>query len=140
MRKRVIRYIFILLGSITLILGLCGIFTPGLPTTPLLLLTAFLYAKGSPRLHQKVLENKVTGHYIKRVNKGLSLKATLFSILFMWVMISFTVFVVFKNNETMQMIMVGLGIIGTVVQFIVLRKRKSNSAVSASEEDDEALE
>lgn len=118
-----LKYIYILLGTISLILGLLGIVTPGLPTTPFLLLTAFLYAKSSPRLHQKLLDNKVTGAYLNRVSGGLSLKARIFSIAFMWVMVSFTAFFVFKNNETMKYVMLGLGIVGTIAQLIVLRKR-----------------
>lgn len=108
-----------------MIVGLIGIVTPGLPTTPFLLLTAFLYAKSSPRLHKKLLEHKITGSYINRVNGGLSLKMRLFSICFMWVMISFTAFFVFKDNATMQLLMLGLGVIGTIAQLIVLGKKKS---------------
>lgn len=119
-----LKYFYIITGTISLTLGLIGIVTPGLPTTPFLLLTAFLYAKGSPFLHKKLLENKITGGYINKVNKGLSVKARLFSIVFMWLMISFTVFVAFNNNRTMQFVMIGLGLIGTVAQFIFLRKRK----------------
>lgn len=118
------KYIYIVLGTLSMAIGLIGIVTPGLPTTPFLLLAAFLYSKSSPRLHQKLLNNKVTGAYLNRVNGGLSIKARLISIAFMWVMISFTVFVVFKNNLTMQYVMVGLGAIGTIAQLIVLRKRK----------------
>lgn len=118
------KYIYIILGTISMSLGVIGIVTPGLPTTPFLLLTAFLYSKSSPRLHQKLLEHKVTGAYLNRVNGGLSLKARIFSIVFMWVMISTTVFMVFKEKPTMQYVMVGLGLIGTIAQLIVLRKRK----------------
>lgn len=118
-----IRYLYIFLGLITLTLGLLGIVTPGLPTTPLLLLTAFLFAKGSPRLHQKLLDNKITGRYIKRLNSGFSLKGLLISIGFMWCMVSFTAFVVFDYG-TMRFVMIGLGIVGTVAQIIVLGKKK----------------
>lgn len=118
------KYIYIVLGTLSMSIGLIGIVTPGLPTTPFLLLSAFLYSKSSPRLHRKLLEHKITGAYLNRVNGGLSLKARLFSIAFMWVMICISAFVVFKSNPTMQYVMLGLGIIGTVAQLIVLRKRK----------------
>lgn len=118
-----LKYLYITLGIITLMLGLLGIVTPGLPTTPFLLLTAFLFAKGSPRLHQKLLEHRLTGRYIRRVNTGLSLKARLISIGIMWIMVCFTAFVVFGYGH-MRFVMLALGVIGTIAQLIVLRKRK----------------
>lgn len=119
-----IRYIYITLGLISLTLGILGIVTPGLPTTPFILLTAYLFSKSSPYLHKKLMDNKLTGGYIRRLNEGLSLKARLISISIMWAMIGITIFTAFKHNSTIQWIMVGLGIIGTVAQFIALRKKK----------------
>jgi len=123
------RYLYITLGLITLGLGLLGIVTPGLPTTPFILLTAVLFAKGSPRLHQWLLDNKITGQYLKKVNEGFSTKGLLISLGLMWLMISLTTFIVFKNKETMQYVMLGLGCIGTISQIVVLRKKKKKHKV-----------
>ncbi|MFV0330809.1 MAG: YbaN family protein [Dysgonomonas sp.] len=124
------RYLYITLGLISLSLGLLGIVTPGLPTTPFILLTGVLFAKGSPRLHQKLLDNKLTGRYIRQVNNGFSLKGMAISIGMMWCMIFFTAFVVFVNNETMRFVMLGLGVVGTIAQLIVLRKKKKKAKIS----------
>lgn len=123
------RYLYITLGLITLGLGLLGIVTPGLPTTPFILLTGVLFAKGSPRLHQWLLDNKLTGPYIKKVNEGFSTRGLLISLSIMWLMIILTMLIVFKNNETMQYIMFGLGCIGTISQIVVLRKKKKKYKV-----------
>ncbi len=123
------KYLFIILGLISLGLGLLGIVTPGLPTTPFILLTGVLFAKSSPRLHQKLLDHKITGPYIRRVNNGFSTKGLIISISIMWTMIILTTLVVFKSNQTMQLVMVGLGFVGTVSQIIVLRKRKKKEKV-----------
>lgn len=128
------RYILIGLGLITLSLGLMGIVTPGLPTTPFILLTAALFAKSSPRLHQKLLNNKITGPYLNRVNNGLGIKGLLISISIMWLMITLSVFFVFKDS-VMFYIMPCLGIIGTVAQIIVLSKnrRRNKTNIPLSE-------
>ncbi len=123
-----IRYLYIVLGLVTLSLGLLGIVTPGLPTTPLILLTGVLFAKGSPRLHEKLLNNKLTGRYMRRVNQGLSLKELAISLCFMWCMISITAFIVFDYG-TMRFVVLGLGAIGTIAQVIVLRKRSKKDCV-----------
>lgn len=118
------KYIFIICGTLSLILGLCGLITPGLPTTPFILLTGALYAKSSPKLYKKLENNKLTGMYLKRLETGLGWKARLFSISLMWVMVCITAFWVFHNNDKMCYIMLGLGGIGTIAQLIALRKRK----------------
>ncbi|MFV0419605.1 MAG: YbaN family protein [Dysgonomonas sp.] len=128
------RYIYVALGLITLGLGLLGIITPGLPTTPFILLTAFLFAKGSPRLHQKLLDNKLTGKYLNRVSGGLGTKGLIISISIMWCMIFFTAFFVFDYG-TMRFVMLGLGLIGTISQIIVLRKKKKAVLVSLKAEE-----
>lgn len=131
------KYLFIILGLISLGLGLLGIVTPGLPTTPFILLTGVLFAKSSPRLHQKLLDHKITGPYIRRVNNGFSTKGLIISISIMWIMIILTTLVVFKSNQTMQFVMVGLGFVGTVSQIIVLRKRKKKEKVLLTLDNEE---
>ncbi len=129
------RYLFITLGSISLVIGLCGIFTPGLPTTPFVLLTGALYAKSSPELYKRLENNKITGRYLKRLETGLSWKARLLSILLMWCMVCFTSFVVFDENGKMRYIMLILGLIGTIAQLITFRKRKPKQVVENVVED-----
>lgn len=131
------KYLFIILGLISLGLGLLGIVTPGLPTTPFILLTGVLFAKSSPRLHQKLLDHKITGPYIRRVNNGFSIKGLLISIGIMWTMIILTTLIVFKNNQTMQIVMLGLGFIGTVSQIVILRKKKKKEKVLLTLDNEE---
>ena len=52
-------------GTISLVLGIIGIFVPLLPTTPFLLLSAAFYFRGSPRLYRWLIQQKQLGPYIK---------------------------------------------------------------------------
>ncbi len=58
------RWLLIAAGSVALVLGIIGIFTPLLPTTPFVLLAAACYARASPRLHQRLLANRTFGPMI----------------------------------------------------------------------------
>lgn len=45
-------------------LGIVGIFLPVLPTTPLVLLATFLFARSSPKLHQWIQSTRVYKNYV----------------------------------------------------------------------------
>jgi len=53
-------------GTVSLAVGVVGVFVPLLPTTPFLLLAAFLYARGSKRLYKRLLGNRLIGGYLRR--------------------------------------------------------------------------
>ena len=86
-------YIFIFIGSLSLALGIIGIFFPVLPTTPFLLLTSYFYLKSSKKLHDWLINHKVFGEYIynyityKGVKKKDKVKAL--SLLYLTLSISF---------------------------------------------------
>lgn len=66
--------ILIILGFINVGLGTAGILLPLLPTTPFLLLAAFLFAKSSRRWNEWLLGHRVLGPYIHafRSKSGLT--------------------------------------------------------------------
>jgi len=54
-----------LLAYVSLGLGLIGILVPGLPTVPFVLLSAFAAARGSQRLHRRLLAHAQFGPMIR---------------------------------------------------------------------------
>lgn len=93
---KIINFVWVTTGWISLVLGVIGIFLPLLPTTPFLILTAFCFSKGSKRLHAWIMNHKVTGPVIRDWNinrvipkkvKLLACAMILSSITFMWIRI-----------------------------------------------------
>ena len=57
------RYILMGIGFVAFGLGMIGVFVPVLPTTPLMLLAAFLFAKSSPRMDAWIKGTRVWKAY-----------------------------------------------------------------------------
>ena len=51
----------IFLGGFFFVLGVLGIVLPVLPTTPFMILSAYLFSKSSPKLQQKILDLPAVG-------------------------------------------------------------------------------
>ncbi len=57
--------LFMIAGAICLLITLVGIFLPILPQVPSAIAAALLFAKGSPRIHHWIRENKYMGQPVK---------------------------------------------------------------------------
>lgn len=66
MRKNPIRYVWMALGILCLVLGTIGVVLPILPTVPFYMATVFCFAKGSKTLHDWFLG---TSLYKKQLGK-----------------------------------------------------------------------
>ena len=97
-------------------LGVVGIFVPGLPTTPFVLLSAALYAKSSEKLYNWLLDNKYLGPRIKSYQrqKGVTLKGKYKIIALMWTMVLISAFLIIKIM-TVRIIILSSGVIGAIV-------------------------
>lgn len=86
------------LGTITLALGIIGIFLPVLPTTPFLLLSAALYVRSSQRLYDWLMSHRHLGPYIRnfRENKAIPLRVKIVSVSLVWATLLYCAFFVAK--------------------------------------------
>ncbi|MDR0818871.1 MAG: YbaN family protein [Oscillospiraceae bacterium] len=77
--KKLVKPLFIALGFITFAVGTVGIFLPVLPTTPLYLVTAFCFARGSTRFHNWFLGTKLYKKYLDGFvrNRSMPMKTKL---------------------------------------------------------------
>lgn len=65
MRNPIVKVVFIILAFISLALGFVGVVVPVLPTTPFLLLSSFLFAKGSDSFHRWFLSTSIYKNHLE---------------------------------------------------------------------------
>ena len=135
-----VKVLYIILGSISLGLGILGIFLPLLPTTPFLLLTAALYFKGSPNLYKWLISHPRLGTYIRnyRENKAITIKTKIVSISMLWITILICIFFVIDTwwvHIILACVLIGVTI--HILRFKTLRTDMDNirfKPVTASED------
>ncbi|RNC64527.1 DUF454 domain-containing protein [Proteiniphilum sp. X52] len=110
------RLLYVIGGTVSLVLAILGIVVPGLPVTPLALLSAFLYAKSSPKLYHWLLNNKILGPKIKNYQrrKGITRRGKAGVLAFMSIMVLFSSFLVIGPG-TLRWVIISLGIVGCIV-------------------------
>jgi len=104
------RILLLVAGTLSVALAILGIFLPLLPTTPLLLLAAWCYARSSERFYRRLLANRWLGPYIRnyREGRGMTARAKASSLVVLWLAMSVTIGVV-TPVWWVSLLLVGIG-------------------------------
>lgn len=119
------KYIQIILGTVSLILGIVGAFIPVLPTTPFLLLAATLYMRSSERLYKWLLSHHYLGEYIRNFKeyKAIPMRVKVVSVLFVWLTLLYcAAFVAKEWWMSLAFIAIALGVSIHILHYKTLRK------------------
>ena len=120
------KFLFAFLGSVSLVLGVMGIFLPVLPTTPFLLLSAAMYMRSSHRLYDWLMSHKHLGTYIRnfREHKALPLRVKIVSVTMVWATLLYCAFFVAKEWWMSAMfIAIATGVTIHILSYKTLDKR-----------------
>ncbi len=106
------KYLLILLGSISLALGVTGVFIPVLPTTPFLLLASFCYLRSSKRMYTWMINHRIFGSYIYSylTFKAIPKKTKIGTIIFLWSTLGISILMMTSLHIRLFLIAVGAGV------------------------------
>lgn len=128
------RIFLIIVGCVSLVLGILGMFLPLLPTTPFLLLSAAAWVKASPALYQWLLNHKVFGEYIRnfREHRAIPLRAKIVSVSLVWLTIGYCIFAVVDEWWWAQVLMtlLAIGISWHILSFKTMKKAENGERKS----------
>ncbi|BAU75349.1 YbaN family protein [Metapseudomonas furukawaii] len=95
-RHPALRMILLVVGWLSVVLGVIGIFVPVLPTTPFLLLAAACFVRSSRRFYFWLVEHPRLGPWIRDYleGQGIPLKGKVYTLVLMWASIAFSCYLV----------------------------------------------
>lgn len=113
-RSRLKRILFLVLGSLAVVLGSVGVVIPVLPTTPFLLLAAYLYLRSSRPLYDWLIHHRILGKYIYHYleHKAVPLQTKIGAVLILWA--SLIASMILVDKWLVRIILAGIGLAVTV--------------------------
>ena len=123
------KWLLVTAGSLSLSLGVLGIFLPLLPTTIFLLIAAACFARSSDRLYNWLITHKWFGPYIRnwREHKAITRRTKIVTLVVLWGTLAISAFVATDNLFVrLALLVVGIG----VSAFILHMKTLSRDLVS----------
>lgn len=123
-QPKFIKYLYLISGFLFVAIGVIGIFLPVLPTTIFLILASACFVKSSPKANQWLKNHKILGQYIKNYQEktGLTVKAKIFNISFLWTMILLSAF--FLTDEFYIKVLLLAIAVGVTIHLLMIKTKK----------------
>jgi len=111
----------IIIGTLSVGLGILGIFLPILPTTPFLLLAAACFIRSSDQLYQWLIHHRWFGTYIRnyREYKAIPKITKIITLSLLWLTMGYSIIFIIENLA----IQILLFLIGIAVTVHILRMK-----------------
>ena len=121
-----VKIALVILGVVSLGLGILGIFLPLLPTTPMLLLAAWCFVRSSPRLYDWLLNHPHLGEYIRnfREHHAIPLRVKIVSVTLVWLTLGYCIMAVVDKWWWAQvaLLLLSVAITWHILSYATLKK------------------
>lgn len=126
------RKLFFAGGVAAVGLGVAGLVLPLLPTTPFLLLAAYLFARSSPAHYERLLGHRVLGPHVRDwvERKGLRRPAKVRALLLLWlVLLPTTLWLGHARPAGIVLLVVGAAVTAWILSLATLPEPPPGSAL-----------
>lgn len=112
-------------------LGMIGIFIPVLPTTPFLLLASVCYLRSSKRMYDWLINHKIFGAYIYSylTHKAIPMKIKISAIVFLWITLMTSVFLVPSVLIKAFLMIVGIGVTAHLLTLKTMNREDFDASI-----------
>ena len=127
--KNLKKKLYISFGFLAVTLAIVGVFVPGLPTVPFLLVALFCFERSSKKYHDMIMNNKYFGPALQDYysGKGLTISIKIKAILFLTCGIAFSIYKIQNLHARIALAVVWLGV-ATHIIFLKTKKNKEAAA------------
>ena len=124
--KNLKKKLYIAFGFLAVILAIVGVFIPGLPTVPFLLVALFCFERSSKKYHDMIMNNKYFGPVLQDYysGKGLTSSVKIKAISFLSCGMAFSIYKIQNLHARIALAIVWLGV---VIHIILLKIKKTKN-------------
>ena len=118
--------LYITFDFLAVALAIVGVFIPGLPTVPFLLVALFCFERSSKKYHDMIMNNKYFGPVLQDYysGKGLTLSVKIKAILFLSCGMIFSIYKIQNLHARIALAIVWLGV---AIHIILLKTKKTKN-------------
>ena len=118
--------LYITFGFLAVALAIVGVFIPGLPTVPFLLVALFCFERSSKKYHDMIMNNKYFGPVLQDYysGKGLTSTVKIKAILFLSCGMIFSIYKIQNLHARIVLAVVWLGV---AIHIILLKTKKTKN-------------
>ena len=127
--KNLKKKLYIAFGFLAVALAIVGVFVPGLPTVPFLLVALFCFERSSKKYHDMIMNNKYFSPALQNYysGKGLTSSVKIKAILFLTLGIAFSIYKIQNLHVRIALVIVWLAV---AIHIILLKTKKNKEAAA----------